>query len=78
MTLTAVDKLDAAGEKPSRESCVVISWFHLFLSLRHAHLLSAGPSGSGKSFTLLQAVEYCVAKNWIVLYIPRGVLNSLN
>ncbi|KXN85208.1 37S ribosomal protein S23, mitochondrial [Leucoagaricus sp. SymC.cos] len=32
-----------------------------------------GRSGSGKSYLLLQAVEWCLAHGWIVLYIPRAV-----
>ena len=32
----------------------------------------AGPKGCGKSFILLQAMQYCNARDWIVLYIPRG------
>jgi hypothetical protein len=31
----------------------------------------AGQLGSGKSFLLLQAVEYCHKKGYVVLYIPR-------
>lgn len=35
-------------------------------------LFLAGRSGSGKSFLLLQAVEYCAQSDWVVIYIPRG------
>jgi small subunit ribosomal protein S29 len=33
----------------------------------------AGRSGCGKSFLLLQAVQYCASRKWIVIYIPRAV-----
>lgn len=32
----------------------------------------AGKSGCGKSYVLLQAVQYSIQKEWISLYIPRG------
>lgn len=32
----------------------------------------AGDPGSGKSFALLQAVQYAIERKWIVIYIPRG------
>lgn len=32
----------------------------------------AGDPGSGKSFTLLQAVQYALERQWIIIYIPRG------
>jgi hypothetical protein len=34
--------------------------------------VSAGPPGCGKSFLLVQAVNYAISAGWIVLYIPRG------
>ena len=37
------------------------------------YLFLAGRSGAGKSFLLLQAVEYCAQSDWVVIYIPRGV-----
>ncbi|KIM88314.1 hypothetical protein PILCRDRAFT_814211 [Piloderma croceum F 1598] len=57
MTLTAIDMLDAASVKPSSDTRVVLT----------------GEQGTGKSFTLLQAVQYCVSRNWIVIYIPRAI-----
>ncbi|KAI0918027.1 hypothetical protein AcW1_007009 [Taiwanofungus camphoratus] len=57
VTLTAIDTLDTAHDKPSRDSRLILT----------------GPSGCGKSVLLLQAVEYCVLSNWIVLYIPRAI-----
>ncbi|KZT07490.1 uncharacterized protein LAESUDRAFT_698797 [Laetiporus sulphureus 93-53] len=57
VTLKAVNSLDAASRKPSRDTRLVMT----------------GPSGCGKSFTLLQAVEYAAHSNWIVLYIPRAI-----
>ena len=35
--------------------------------------LSAGSLGCGKSYVLIQAVQYAAASNWIVLYFPHGV-----
>lgn len=32
----------------------------------------AGKTGCGKSYLLLQAVQYSIQKDWISLYIPRG------
>jgi small subunit ribosomal protein S29 len=32
-----------------------------------------GASGCGKSYLLLQAVNYCAANDWIVLYVPRAI-----
>jgi len=32
-----------------------------------------GKPGSGKSHVLLQAVNYCSANDWIVLYVPRAI-----
>jgi hypothetical protein len=37
------------------------------------YMFLAGRSGAGKSFLLLQAVEYCAQSDWVVIYIPRGV-----
>lgn len=37
----------------------------------------AGQLGSGKSFLLLQAVEYWQKQGRVVLYIPRGELGTL-
>lgn len=34
----------------------------------------AGSTGSGKSMLLIQAVNYCAEKNWVVLYVPRGTV----
>ncbi|KAG1762114.1 mitochondrial ribosomal death-associated protein 3-domain-containing protein [Suillus occidentalis] len=35
-------------------------------------IFSAGPQGCGKSFLLLHALQYCNARDWLVLYIPRA------
>lgn len=35
----------------------------------------AGAAGSGKSYLLLQAVEFAHSRGWIVLYVPRGLLS---
>jgi small subunit ribosomal protein S29 len=34
--------------------------------------LVAGSAGSGKSFLLIQGVEYAASAGWLVMYIPRG------
>jgi small subunit ribosomal protein S29 len=57
VTLSAIDTLDAASVKSSHETRIVLT----------------GEKGTGKSFTLLQAVQYCISRNWIVMYIPRAV-----
>ncbi|EMD39027.1 hypothetical protein CERSUDRAFT_104297 [Gelatoporia subvermispora B] len=56
-TVKLVDELDAAQSGPSSASRVVLT----------------GPSGCGKSTLLLQAVEYAVRRDWIVLYISRAI-----
>ncbi|KAJ3569969.1 hypothetical protein NP233_g4701 [Leucocoprinus birnbaumii] len=43
------------------------------MSSEDARLVFSGRIGSGKSYALLQAVEWCLANGWIVLYIPRAV-----
>ncbi|OAX38521.1 hypothetical protein K503DRAFT_718053 [Rhizopogon vinicolor AM-OR11-026] len=56
VTIDAINKLDAASEKESWQSRVIFT----------------GPQGCGKSFLLLQAMQYCNARDWLVLYIPRA------
>lgn len=56
VTSDAIDMLDDAKTKSSLESRVVLT----------------GRPGNGKSFLLLQAVEYCIDSGWIVIYIPRA------
>ncbi|KAI0796114.1 mitochondrial ribosomal death-associated protein 3-domain-containing protein [Abortiporus biennis] len=62
VTLNAVAKLDQASQSSSAQNRVVLT----------------GATGSGKSVALLQAVEYCMSNDWIVLYIPRAatIVNS--
>ncbi|KAI0314593.1 mitochondrial ribosomal death-associated protein 3-domain-containing protein [Amylostereum chailletii] len=57
VTVQLVDKLQAAGQGSSKNSRTVL----------------AGDAGSGKSYLLLQAVEYAASSNWIVMYFPRAV-----
>ena len=39
----------------------------------HLSLVSkAGTRGSGKTMTLMQIVDYCAAKDWVVLYVPKS------
>ncbi|KAE9390570.1 hypothetical protein BT96DRAFT_865483 [Gymnopus androsaceus JB14] len=56
ITIFTAQELDEAAAGPSRKTRYVLT----------------GPSGCGKSFLLLQAVQYCLAKDWIVIYIPRA------
>ncbi|KAI0080230.1 hypothetical protein K474DRAFT_1658226 [Panus rudis PR-1116 ss-1] len=56
VSLTAFDKLDAASMSSSQENRIVLT----------------GSSGVGKSIVLLQAVHYCLARDWIALYLPRA------
>jgi hypothetical protein len=72
VTIDAINKLDAASEKDSKESRVVFSMLLVYLSQVSIDIFSAGPRGCGKSFLLLQALQYCNARDWLVLYIPRG------
>ncbi|KAI0736464.1 mitochondrial ribosomal death-associated protein 3-domain-containing protein [Fomitopsis betulina] len=57
VTIRSFDVLDAASNKSSRDT----------------RLIMTGHGGCGKSYLLLQTVEYASHSNWIVLYIPRGV-----
>ncbi|EKM50203.1 uncharacterized protein PHACADRAFT_264802 [Phanerochaete carnosa HHB-10118-sp] len=57
VTLSTIEKLETASSKSSVETRAVIT----------------GLTGSGKSYLLLQAVEYCKSKDWIVLYVPRAI-----
>ena len=40
-------------------------------------ILSDGQAGSGKSYTLLQAVQYARSAKWLVMYIPRGMHSQM-
>ena len=44
----------------------------LSMLLMIADGMLAGKSGCGKSYLLLQAVQYAIQKDWVTLYIPRG------
>ncbi|KAJ3905135.1 mitochondrial ribosomal death-associated protein 3-domain-containing protein [Lentinula edodes] len=53
--------------------CSVIRNITVFTAEDHkTRYVLTGPSGCGKSFLLLQFVQYCLAKGWIVIYIPRA------
>lgn len=41
----------------------------------HITFLVAGSAGCGKSFLLIQGVEYAASAGWLVMYIPRGESN---
>ncbi|KAJ3826199.1 mitochondrial ribosomal death-associated protein 3-domain-containing protein [Lentinula raphanica] len=56
ITVFTAEELNAAAAESSSKTRYVLT----------------GPSGCGKSFLLLQAVQYCLAKDWIVIYIPRA------
>ncbi|KAF8573593.1 hypothetical protein K439DRAFT_1665739 [Ramaria rubella] len=62
VTLKALKTLDVASNHSSVDSRIVIT----------------GDSGCGKSFLLLQSVNYALSSGWLVLYIPRAIslLNS--
>jgi len=57
VTLKVLKELDAASVKPSRQSRLVLT----------------GSLGCGKSYTLLQAVQYAAAAGWLVFYFPHAV-----
>ncbi|KAI0731064.1 mitochondrial ribosomal death-associated protein 3-domain-containing protein [Earliella scabrosa] len=57
VTVEALDVLDKAASSPSRDTRLVFT----------------GRTGCGKSYLLLQAVQYCIQKEWISLYIPRAI-----
>ena len=65
--------MDAASIMSSRDSRFVLSKSSECSVLNpYSPLCTAGEPGTGKSFTLLQALQYCSSRNWIVMYIPRG------
>ncbi|KAH9933487.1 mitochondrial ribosomal death-associated protein 3-domain-containing protein [Fomitopsis serialis] len=57
VTISALNVLDGASDKSSRDT----------------RLIMTGPTGCGKSYLLLQTVEYAAHSDWIVMYIPRGL-----
>lgn len=77
VTLRTIETLNAAAQPGSTPLRAVLSECHatnLSVCLPDS-TRAAGPRGCGKSVLLLQAVEYCATNNnWIVLYIPRGML----
>ncbi|KAG1891671.1 mitochondrial ribosomal death-associated protein 3-domain-containing protein [Suillus fuscotomentosus] len=44
----------------------------VFLSQVSIDIFPAGTQGCGKSFLLLHGLQYCNARDWLVLYIPRA------
>ncbi|KAM5544215.1 hypothetical protein V8D89_001875 [Ganoderma adspersum] len=56
-TVEVLDQLDKAAGSSSAQTRVVFT----------------GKSGCGKSYLLVQAVQYAIQKDWITLYIPRGI-----
>jgi len=61
VTLNVLERLDAASQTSSANTRIVLT----------------GKPGSGKSFTLVQAVQYASSNNWIVFYFPRAI-NTVN
>ncbi|KAI9464801.1 mitochondrial ribosomal death-associated protein 3-domain-containing protein [Russula earlei] len=57
VTIKLVDRLQAASEESSERNRFVLS----------------GSAGCGKSYLLIQGVEYAASAGWIVMYIPRAI-----
>jgi small subunit ribosomal protein S29 len=57
VTIKLVDQLQAASQESSQGNRFVLS----------------GPTGCGKSFLLIQGVEYAASAGWVVMYIPRAI-----
>ncbi|EJF64026.1 hypothetical protein DICSQDRAFT_53564 [Dichomitus squalens LYAD-421 SS1] len=57
VTVQALDQLDKAAGSSSAQTRAVFT----------------GKPGCGKSYVLLQAVQYAIQKDWVTLYIPRGI-----
>ncbi|KAI0045817.1 hypothetical protein FA95DRAFT_1560786 [Auriscalpium vulgare] len=57
ITVKLAGKLQRASQQSSEDNRIVL----------------AGTRGSGKSYLLLQAVEYAASAGWMVLYIPRAI-----
>lgn len=57
VTIDVINKLDVASLEDSTNHRLVV----------------AGPPGCGKSVVLLQALQYCYMRDWIVLYFPRAI-----
>ncbi|KAL1915275.1 mitochondrial 37S ribosomal protein mS29 [Calcarisporiella thermophila] len=56
-TIELISKINKAGGNNSAESRYILT----------------GEVGAGKSALMLQAINYCHDKNWIVIYIPRAI-----
>ncbi|KAH7885664.1 mitochondrial ribosomal death-associated protein 3-domain-containing protein [Phlebopus sp. FC_14] len=57
VTIDTVNRLDAAAQSPSANHRLVFT----------------GATGCGKSVLLLQSLQYCHARDWIVFYFPRAI-----
>ncbi|KAH9992708.1 mitochondrial ribosomal death-associated protein 3-domain-containing protein [Russula compacta] len=57
VTIKLVDQLQAASQGSSQRNRFVLS----------------GSAGCGKSFLLIQGVEYAASAGWVVMYIPRAI-----
>ncbi|KAH9967455.1 mitochondrial ribosomal death-associated protein 3-domain-containing protein, partial [Russula dissimulans] len=57
VTIKLVDRLHAASQESSEKNRFVLS----------------GSVGCGKSYLLIQGVEYAASAGWLVMYIPRAI-----
>ncbi|KAI0761832.1 mitochondrial ribosomal death-associated protein 3-domain-containing protein [Trametes elegans] len=57
VTVSLLDQLDNAARSSSKDNRVVLT----------------GKPGCGKSYLMVQAVQYCSQKGWLSLYIPRAI-----
>ncbi|KAI0664394.1 mitochondrial ribosomal death-associated protein 3-domain-containing protein [Cubamyces menziesii] len=57
VTVDVLDQLDKAAQSSSQNTRLVFT----------------GQPGCGKSYLMLQAVQYAIQKEWLTLYIPRGI-----
>ncbi|KAI6024439.1 mitochondrial ribosomal death-associated protein 3-domain-containing protein [Pisolithus marmoratus] len=57
VTIDVINRLDLASQESSANH----------------RLVAVGSPGCGKSVLLLQALQYCYMRDWIVLYFPRAI-----
>ncbi|KAI9440379.1 mitochondrial ribosomal death-associated protein 3-domain-containing protein [Lactarius indigo] len=57
VTIKLADRLQTASQESSQKNRFVLS----------------GSAGCGKSFLLIQGVEYAASAGWLVMYIPRAI-----
>lgn len=76
VTIDVVNRLDTASQASSANHRLVFSRLKGPFTIHHMNISSAGATGCGKSVLLLQALQYCHTRDWIVFYFPRGVSYS--